>query len=516
MIRKKLIRVCLLGLILLLTAGVSHVFSSGGKESTAPGTEEVYKFTHAYNWDLSRGRISVAEQPNDPYWQYVAKTLGVVPLTTAWDWEGGDTYNKMIRLHLASGEIPEAFRPNTLELTQELIREGILLPLDDLLKTHGKDLYAAYTEDNWDMARALAPDGKIYWIPNYWNVFNSRGGFIRKDWLDRVGLDVPKTRDELVTMYKAFRDKDANGNGDPNDEIPVSGRNGMRWCDDLFMMHGVAMFEGYPEWRWNAAEGRLISDQVSDEMRNAIEFIRMLVEEKLMDKVMPIQSRADWAAKINDGRVGHYFHLVSRLEKYSAFMKDDPNADWAYMRMVSVPGVPPQQTYLIRGNYSDFAITKKARQPEKIMEWFNWVFTDEGSKFMRLGIPGVDWTEGGGKIKALKTDRSDYIYVPRHGKYIPEAARMEALGELKMKLLKPMEGQVSYTMDSVGMPHSVFEGHQDFLPNKAKLYREYCSKMILGEKPMSAWDEYVKKWYDAGGEVVTRRATEWYKKSKGM
>ena len=40
--------------------------------------------------------------------------------------------------------------------------------------------------------------------------------------LDHLGLDMPTTTDEFVEVLRAFKDNDANGNGNPNDEIPLA------------------------------------------------------------------------------------------------------------------------------------------------------------------------------------------------------------------------------------------------------------------------------------------------------
>ena len=47
--------------------------------------------------------------------------------------------------------------------------------------------------------------------------------WINKAWLDRVGMEVPQTTEEFKEVLRAFKEQDANGNGDPNDEIPLSG-----------------------------------------------------------------------------------------------------------------------------------------------------------------------------------------------------------------------------------------------------------------------------------------------------
>ena len=37
--------------------------------------------------------------------------------------------------------------------------------------------------------------------------------WIRKDWLDKLGLDVPKTLDDVVEVARAFKNDDPDGNG---------------------------------------------------------------------------------------------------------------------------------------------------------------------------------------------------------------------------------------------------------------------------------------------------------------
>ena len=46
--------------------------------------------------------------------------------------------------------------------------------------------------------------------------------WINKRWMDNLGLQEPKSLDELYEVLKAFKEEDANGNGDPNDEIPLT------------------------------------------------------------------------------------------------------------------------------------------------------------------------------------------------------------------------------------------------------------------------------------------------------
>lgn len=65
-------------------------------------------------------------------------------------------------------------------------------------------------------------DGSIYILPSVAKGImpaDASHTFINKQWLDKLGLQVPTTWDELETVLKAFKTGDPNGNGQ-EDEVP--------------------------------------------------------------------------------------------------------------------------------------------------------------------------------------------------------------------------------------------------------------------------------------------------------
>lgn len=73
-----------------------------------------------------------------------------------------------------------------------------------------------------DAADAIpSSDGKSYYIGYLLsqNINTDGHFFINRTWLDRLGLAVPTTIEELTDVLRAFRDRDPNGNG-LADEIP--------------------------------------------------------------------------------------------------------------------------------------------------------------------------------------------------------------------------------------------------------------------------------------------------------
>ena len=71
-----------------------------------------------------------------------------------------------------------------------------------------------------------SPDGEIYGLPQVnecYHCFYAQRAWINQDWLDNVGMGVPETTEQLLDVLMAFKEQDANGNGDPDDEIPLAG-----------------------------------------------------------------------------------------------------------------------------------------------------------------------------------------------------------------------------------------------------------------------------------------------------
>lgn len=124
--------------------------------------------------------------------------------------------------------------------------QGYFLPLNDYLENdayywnESMDKWATPKQKEDVLKYGTSPDGNIYAYPQFYcdpadasSLYMS----INKVWLDNLGLEVPTTTDELYTVLKAFKEQDANGNGDPNDEIPLIGHTGGMGNVNLFLMN---------------------------------------------------------------------------------------------------------------------------------------------------------------------------------------------------------------------------------------------------------------------------------------
>lgn len=123
-------------------------------------------------------------------------------------------------------------------------------------------------------------------------------------------MEEPKTLDEFTEVLKAFRDQDANGNGDPSDEIPYSAHNfpiclrgilpgfGLNYAYDL-----PAKFE----------DGKFTSMATSDEFKAALEYCNMLYTEGLLDNEIFSQTNARYHGFMPDDRIGVMIHFSRNI-----------------------------------------------------------------------------------------------------------------------------------------------------------------------------------------------------------
>ncbi|MBR0100088.1 MAG: extracellular solute-binding protein, partial [Treponema sp.] len=124
---------------------------------------------------------------------------------------------------LAGGDLPDAFMGSICFSESDVMTNtGTFIPLEGYIDEYMPNFKKVIKEDPKMLALATSSDGHIYGLPSKKpcrpTVANQL--FINKTWLDRLGLKMPETYREFQSVLKAFKEKDANGNGNPNDEIP--------------------------------------------------------------------------------------------------------------------------------------------------------------------------------------------------------------------------------------------------------------------------------------------------------
>lgn len=128
-------------------------------------------------------------------------------------------------------------------------------------------------------------DGNIYMVPRYSeNILSMYGPklWINQTWLDNLNLEMPTTTEEFYNVMKAFKENDANNNGDPNDEIPLTTAN------DLYF--GAVGGPLMNPWVYDDTgkqliieNGKIVPAYTKPEWRQGLAYINRLYSEGLLD-----------------------------------------------------------------------------------------------------------------------------------------------------------------------------------------------------------------------------------------
>ena len=122
----------------------------------------------------------------------------------------------------ASGDIPDILINATVD-SDYTKYNGLFMELTQLIEENAPNVMQMFEEEPDTRILATTKEGKIFAAPKFqgkWPATNTVM-FINKEWLDNLGLEMPETFTELEEVLKAFKDQDANGNGNPDDEVPL-------------------------------------------------------------------------------------------------------------------------------------------------------------------------------------------------------------------------------------------------------------------------------------------------------
>lgn len=220
---------------------------------------------------------------------------------------------------------------------------------------------------------------------------------INTQWLENVGMEIPETTDELYEVLKAFKEQDANGNGDPDDEIPFSfngvmgsGRAGILQLMNCFGM--VNDGTGRNSQYIMVEDGKVKFAPTEERFYEMLKFVNRLYAEGLLDQDGLIQEATERYSKGSADRLGFFTH--SGLA--TGVVGNDVGEQFTYI-------TPPASEY---GSYNlqqvpaaemskpCFIITNQCEHPELMLMLCEYMNSTPDFRFCsRFGPEGTSWVE---------------------------------------------------------------------------------------------------------------------------
>jgi len=302
-------------------------------------------------------------------------------------------WNDRKKLIFAANELPDLFISAKFSAAELSMygSEGQLIDLADLITQYAPNIQEAFTEYPQAKGGSTTRDGKIYALPiinpvprdlhtRYW---------INTKWLQNVGKEVPTNLDELYDVLVAFKEQDANGNGDPNDEIPVSGmiNANVDSIDGLILNAlGINASQG-KYYRVADKDGKVYIKHTAPGYKEYLKYMHKLFSEKLLDNDVFVQTNEQFNAKGKQGILGCFYSSAS-------YITCGPELGYDYTQFDALTSSLNNTKMVTSGTGCSFgigAITKVNKYPEATMRLLDYCYSEEGSRVNYYGEENVGW-----------------------------------------------------------------------------------------------------------------------------
>ena len=279
---------------------------------------------------------------------------------------------------------------------RQLLAQGALQPLDDLLEVYGQAiLNAGHPAEVWDALRG--EDGHIYAVPYLYPHPHEIANFftVRKDLTAAAGItEMPKTLDEfynmLVTLKNYYKDEYIICAG----PFYQASEANEAWAVPKTI---TSAFGIYSDWMVNDA-GEVIHMTEHENFPALLDFMAKLQSEGLIDPDWAVNNEATLKEKFSSGKV--IVCAANRgLADYAVpALMTNHNVGWDDLDYITaLIGEDGTCTYMETTNFNFVtAIPKSSPNAADVVNWWNLRIQDELN--ITIGVEGVhfNWDENGG------------------------------------------------------------------------------------------------------------------------
>lgn len=472
----------------------------GGTSAIDLDNPEITVMTTSYNVEPA--------QPDSPVVEALEQYLGT-KLNISWVPSSG--YGEKVTAAMGSGEYPMAMLIT--EKSSSVIqnsRGGSFWELTDRYKE-----YPNLKQQNETVLNNISIDGKIYGIYRS-RTLGRNGMTIRKDWLDKLGLAMPTTVDDLYNVLKAFKEQDPDGNGQ-NDTFGIIMTTASSTFDNL------AIWFGAPN-KWGEDEnGELVPAHLTDEYFEAVKFVKKLYDEKLVNQDFATYDGAKWDEQFLSGKAGVIIDVADRARRIASNIASiDPNADVGVLGYVKKDASAEPKTLPTSGYAGYYVFPKQALPSEKDLDFVLNVFdkcNDEAAvNLMNYGIEGRHYTIGSDGYVTVVDDATltkEFADLNQFAtSFVPD------VGLKKAYATKTAEDVDKVYLDNenyvVGNPAEplVSDTYSRKGPQLDDIISGANTKFIVGQLDEAGYKAELERWKTQGGNDYIKEINEAYKAIK--
>lgn len=451
-------------------------------------------------------------------------------------WEESNFQDKKTML-MAGGEIPDLiYELDPLHVYNDADQDFIVEVPYETIEKYAPDFYSyinEYVPQAWIYSRR---DGANWGVPNFNHSHDiSEVAIYRKDWLDKVGEDVPVTLDEMHDVLYKFANEDPDGNGKKDTfGISIQAQHYHLYFGEIFGAYGIMPFD------WTEVDGKIIYGGLLDETKEALKTLATWYSEGIIhpDFVTGVPIRDLFVSgQIGYAKQGNAFYDLNDPNAMPHALKGNfPNAEIATGKLpVGANGDSGSRAWGRACHVVAFGNTEGYGQKvPRMLQMFNAMHSDEDfARQLRYGNEGEHYqyepeeTTGSSRISFIgkyadsEVRRKEVIGGAMNGPqfFAPFAPAKEVYDKYMSNAWNEyVEKYADYNNCDVSifMKRDVVPSSVDYLLDLTNKQMSIMNKIITGEVGIDAYAEFIDAWNNGGGKVMTEEANELFDEMQAM
>ena len=482
---------------------------------------------------------------DNAYTRYIKSVINVQNVDV---FEANDSqYDTNVSMAISMGSLPDIMVVSSQDEVEQLVEAGLI---EDLTESYNncisdriRKMYESYGDSLKDM---VTYDGKIMALPETNITDGPNLVWLRKDWMDKLGLSEPHTIDDVVNIVKHFISEDPGNNGvdasgKPNTvglavDTDVTGECG--YSSEFLLDIIFACFGAYPkQWIMNN-DGEIVYGSVTDEAKEALSYISSLYNQGVIDNDFLLRTSTNICELIENGQCGSFFGpWWAPNNPLANAVSSNPDADWQpYLIATDSDGTtsyhsqnPCYKYVVVRKGYEHPEIAAKMISVMFDKVRFDCTDSEEFKNYYQLNVEptarplsiNVDYNNAlsicyrnidaaiSGRKNPDSLELLERSFYDACSEYIKNANKTSTQWAAYMSRIKACS---LIAQDNIKVVDSLYFKTTDTMKShwwrlKAKEKEAYL-KIISGEEDISYFDTFVKEWNEQGGQIITSEVRE--------
>ena len=482
---------------------------------------------------------------DNAYTRYIKSVINVQNVDV---FEANDSqYDTNVSMAISMGSLPDIMVVSSQDEVEQLVEAGLI---EDLTESYNncisdriRKMYESYGDSLKDM---VTYDGKIMALPETNITDGPNLVWLRKDWMDKLGLSAPHTIDDVVNIVKHFISEDPGNNGmdasgKPNTvglavDTDVTGECG--YSSEFLLDIIFACFGAYPkQWIMND-DGEIVYGSVTDEAKEALSYISSLYNQGVIDNDFLLRTSTNICELIENGQCGSFFGpWWAPNNPLANAVSSNPDADWQpYLIATDSDGTtsyhsqnPCYKYVVVRKGYEHPEIAAKMISVMFDKVRFDCTDSEEFKNYYQLNVEptarplsiNVDYNNAlsicyrnidatiSGRKNPDSLELLERSFYDACSEYIKNANKTSTQWAAYMSRIKACS---LIAQDNIKVVDSLYFKTTDTMKShwwrlKTKEKEAYL-KIISGEEDISYFDTFVKEWNEQGGQTITSEVRE--------